>query len=90
MTEKQIKQEWQRLNFEVFENKPKTDKPYPSDVVKRRELLLFAQVHLAEISWAIKCKDLETERLHTAAYNLVMSKYYDWEINGHIRRPNGK
>ncbi len=78
ITKKQIEQEWQRLNFEIFENKPKTDKPYPSDVVKRRELLLFAQVHLAEISWAKRCKDRETEALHTEVYNLVLQNYYSW------------
>lgn len=78
MNKRQIEQEWKRLDFELFENAPKTDKPYPPDVVKRRELLLFAQVHLAEIGWAQKCKDLGAEILHTIAYNLVMSKYYDW------------
>ncbi len=72
------KREWKILDYELFENRPKTDKPYPPDVVKRRELLLYAQVHLSEIAWAQKCKDLETERLHTEAYNLVMSKYYEW------------
>jgi len=78
MNKRQIEQEWKRLDFELFENRPKTDKPYRPDVVRRRELLLYAQVHLAEISWAEKCKDIETERLQTEAYNLVMLKYYDW------------
>lgn len=77
MTTKQIAREWRRLDFELFENKPKIDKPYPPDVIKRRELLLYAQVHLSEISWAKKCRDLETENLHTEAYYLVMSNYYD-------------
>ena len=79
MTKKQIEKEWVRLNFEIFENRPKTDKPYPSHIVKRRELLLYAQVHLSEISWAKKCKDLETEELHTEAYDSVMLKYYEYE-----------
>jgi hypothetical protein len=70
-------QEWKKLNFELFENRPKTDKPYPPEIVKRRTLLLYAQVHLAEAEWAKKCKDLETERLHTEAYNRVMSEYYN-------------
>ncbi len=77
--QKQLSKEWQKLNYEIYENRPKTDKPYPRDMVKRRELLIYAQVHLAEISWAKKCKDWETERLHTEAYNLVMQKYYEWE-----------
>lgn len=76
MIKKQIEQEWQRLNFEVFENRPKTNEPYPIDVVKRRELLLYAQVHLSEISWARKYKDTDAEKLHTEAYNLLMQMYY--------------
>ena len=76
MDRKQLSREWQRLNFEIFENRPKTDKPYLPYVVKRRELLLYAQVHLAEILQAKKSKNLETERLNTGAYNLIMSEYY--------------
>lgn len=79
MTKKQIEKEWKKLSFEIFENRPKTDKPYPSNVVKRRELLLYAQVHLSEISWAKRSKDLKTERLLTEAYNCVMEKYYEHE-----------
>jgi len=77
MNKKQIEQEYKKLQFEIFENRPKADKPYQSDIVKRRILLLYAQVHLAEISWAKKCNDAETERLHMEAYNLVMSQYYE-------------
>jgi hypothetical protein len=79
MTQKQVTKEWKRLNFELFGNRLKTDKPYPPEIVKRRELLLYAQVHLAEISWAKKCRDLEALRLHSKAYELVMSKYYEFE-----------
>jgi hypothetical protein len=79
MNKEQIEQEYIKLKYEIFENKPKTNKPYPPDIVKRRRLLLYAQVHLEEISWAKKCKDSETERLHTEAYNLVMSQYDEWE-----------
>lgn len=79
MTNEQINEEYKKLHFEIFENRLKTNNPYPSEVVKRRTLLLYAQVHLAEISWAEKCKDSETERLHTEAYNLVMSQYDEWE-----------
>ncbi|MGB3479827.1 MAG: hypothetical protein WBB67_11785 [bacterium] len=77
MNKKQIEQEYIKLKYEIFENKPKTNEPYPPDIVKRRILLLYAQVHLAEISWAKKCNDAETERLHMEAYNLVMSQYYE-------------
>jgi hypothetical protein len=88
MTKKQIEKEWVWLNFEIFKNRPKTDKPYPSHVVKRRELLLYAQVHLSEISWAKKCKDLETEELHTEAYNFTMARYYEHDKQKNYRTTN--
>ena len=77
MNKKQIEKEYKKIGYELFDNRPAIV-PYPSNIVKRRELLLYAQVHLAEISWAKKCKDLEDERLHTKAYNSVISKYYEW------------
>jgi hypothetical protein len=76
MTNSQINEEYSKLYFEIFENMLKTNKPYSSGIVKRRKLLLYAQLHLAEVSWAKKCKDLASERLHTEAYNCVMSEYY--------------
>ena len=78
MKKRQIEEEYKKINYEMFNNRPAIT-PYPPNVVKRRELLLYAQVHLAEISWAKKCKESETEKLHTETYNLVMSKYYGWE-----------
>ncbi len=74
------KREWKILDFEVFENGPKTDELYPPKIVRRRELLLYAQVHLAEISWARKFKDLESERYHTHAYCRIMLKYYEQDV----------
>lgn len=81
-----LEREWKRLNFELFDNKPKIDGLYPLEIVKRRTLLLYAQVHLSEILRAKKCKDLWAERLHTEAYNRVMSEYYGWsgETNGKL------
>jgi len=78
MTKKEIDREFKKIDYELRVNKPDTA-PYPPEVVKRRELLLYAQVYLAEMSWAKKCKDWETYRLHTEAYFLVMSKYYEKE-----------
>lgn len=79
MTKKQLLQEWEKLNFEMFKNKPVAKGPYPDSIVKRRELLLYAQVHLSEIEWAKKCKSLEMERLHTEKYYHVMQMYYAFE-----------
>lgn len=47
MTKKGLLMEWKRLDYEIFENCPRTDKPFPPAIVERRELLLFAQVHLS-------------------------------------------
>lgn len=76
MTKRQIAKEWKRLNYEIFVSKPKTDSPYPLNIVRRRELLLYAQIHLAEISWVKECGDFETKKFHTPAYYSAISKYY--------------
>lgn len=73
--------EWRRLNFEVLENKPKIETPYPPDIVKRRELLLFAQVHLNNILDAKLKKDDWYERFETKMYHKVMELYYEWDRN---------
>lgn len=49
MNKKQIKKEWERLNYELLKSKPEIEGPYPSNIVRKRELLLFAQVHLSNI-----------------------------------------
>lgn len=76
MNKKQIEQEWKKLEIELFENKPKIDGPYPTDIVKRRELLLYAQVHLANILDAKSRKDRWDEWFETEMYNRVMKIYY--------------
>jgi len=81
MNDKQIVQEWKRLNFELLENKPSSDGPYPVEVVKRRELLLFAQVHLSNIMDAKKNNDRKAEYFETEMYRIIMSTYYDWDTN---------
>jgi hypothetical protein len=75
MTKKQLKNEWKRLESE-FDKKPKVS-PFPPEIVKKRELLLFAQVELSEVQWAKKCKNLSDEMFHIAMYYLIMSTYYD-------------
>lgn len=71
----QVEQEWQKIDCELRLAKPHFA-PYPPHIVRRRELLLYAQVHLAEISWAQKCNDSDTEKIHTEAYYSVMLEYY--------------
>jgi len=79
MNKKQIEREWEKLKFEVFNNKPKIDGPYPPDIVKRREFLLFAEVHLANILGAKLKKDKWDENFETEMYNKVMETYYSWD-----------
>ena len=52
--------------------------PYPSDLVKRREFFLFAQVHLCNILYAKSKKDKWCENFETEMYNKVMGIYYNW------------
>lgn len=76
MSKLNLKKEWERLTYKVHENKPKIDGPYPPAVVKRRELLLYAEVLLAQIAGARKEKDSLWEHIETANYKEVMSNYY--------------
>ena len=70
-----VKEEWKILNFEVFENRPKTDKPYPPEIVQRRELLLFAQCYLADYQVA---KDKDDKEILGGAYRKTMGTYFAW------------
>lgn len=78
MSKKEVEQEYKRLKFELLENKPKIKSPYPPDIVKRREFLLFAQVHLSNILGAKLKRDKWDEKFETEMYNKVMEIYYNW------------
>lgn len=75
MTRKEIEREFQKIDYELRVNKPDSA-PYPPDVVKRREYLLFAQVHLSNILGAKR-----DERFEAEMYNKVMEIYYNWDKN---------
>jgi hypothetical protein len=80
MNKKQIELEFQKIDNEIKYNKP-IDIPYPPDIIKRIELLLFAQVSLANVLDARRKKDKQKEKLQEALYKTIMSNYYDWDIN---------
>lgn len=80
MEKKQIEQEFEKINYELRVNKPNFS-PYPPNVVKRREVLLFAQVHLSNILDAKFRKDKWDEGFETEMYNRVMGIYNNWEEN---------
>ncbi|MFA5031441.1 MAG: hypothetical protein WC614_00330 [bacterium] len=75
MTKKQIKQEYKKITNEIRFNKPEIS-PYPPEIVKRREFLLFAQVHLGNILGAKSKKEKRKEHFETEMYNKVMEFYY--------------
>ncbi len=81
MTRKEIKQEFKKINYELRVNKPDSA-PYPPEVVKRRNFLLFAQVHLGNIFGAKLKRDEWEERFETEMYSKVMEIYYSWNKNG--------
>jgi hypothetical protein len=81
MNKKQIKQEFKKIDHEFRFNKPDFA-PYPPDLVKRRELLLFAQVHLANVLGAKLENDEKEEKYQESLYRAVMSMYDNWNKNG--------
>ncbi|MBA7627694.1 hypothetical protein ES703_35161 [subsurface metagenome] len=80
MTREKIEKEFTKIDYELRVNKPETA-PYPPDIVKRREYLLFAQVHLSNVFYAKIKKDKWDENFETEMYNKVMEIYYNWDKN---------
>lgn len=76
MTKKQIDREYEKINYELLVNRPNIT-PYPPEIVKRRELLLYAQVHLANIIGAKTKRDKVEEAWQECMYWLIMDSYYN-------------
>ena len=72
MTKQQIQKEWKKLTLEI-NDKPNINGYYPSDVIRMRELLLFAQVELARI------EDAEDKDFHVGLYQTTMRRYFRWK-----------
>ncbi len=68
--------EWKILNFELFENKP-PNKPFPENIVRRRELLLMAQCLLSDFEFAKSRKD---KQFFGELYQKVMDLHFAWKI----------
>ena len=66
--------EWNVLDFEVFKNKPKIA-PYPPDVVKRRGLLMMAQVFLSNYQFE---KRKSRKDFFGELYRITMKTYFAW------------
>jgi len=80
MNKRQIEQEFKKVDFELRVNKLETT-PYSPEVVKRREFLLFAQVHLNNILVAKSKNDRFSEKFETEMYHKVMEVYNNWDKN---------
>lgn len=78
MTKKQIDREYKKMNCELFVNKPKVV-PYPPNIVRRRKLLLEAQVHLSKILEATQKRDKIEKAWQECIYWLTMENYYNWD-----------
>lgn len=78
MKKEQIEREFEKIDHELKLNKSNFA-PYPPDLVKRREFLLFAQVHLGNILGAKLKKDRCGEKFETGMYHRVMEFYYNWD-----------
>ena len=77
MNEEKIEKEFKKIDYELINNKPNFT-PYPFDIIKKREFLLFAQVHLSNILDAKFKRDKWEEIFETEMYNKVMEIYYNW------------
>lgn len=78
MNKKQIDREFKKINHELRINKPDFI-PYPPDLIKRREFLIFAQVHLSNVLDAKFKRDKNIEIFETEMYNKVIETYYNWD-----------
>lgn len=79
MTKSQVLKEFDKLKFEIINNNPIMKKPYPKSIIKRRELLLYAQVHLNNILESKLIKDRVSEDMNTTLYKMMMTFYHGWE-----------
>jgi len=78
MNRKQIEQEWEKLRSLSIKDRPQIDGHYPSDIVKRRELLLIAQVYLSNLINAKNKKNRSLEKLESKIYHKIISRYSSW------------
>ncbi|RKZ34161.1 hypothetical protein DRQ33_02755 [bacterium] len=75
MQEFDPRREWVVLKYEMFYNTPDIT-PYPENIVRRRELLLKAQVILADY----QCEKNDfLKAIHKIHYLQIMDEYYNWE-----------
>lgn len=69
MTTKQIEKEWNKIIAEVHD-KPKVKTSYPPEVLRARELLLFAEITCGNVVAGDKSE------FHQELCKIVMPEYY--------------
>ena len=69
MKKQEIKNEWKKLILENTQNKPNIKGIYPSNIIRNRELLSYAQVELGKIEAG------EDIKFHTEIYRTIMKHY---------------
>ena len=67
-----VKKEWKILKYEIVDNKPHIDSPYPADIVRQRGLLLLAQSLLSKYEFT---KSKKEKKLLGNFYRDVMDFY---------------
>lgn len=71
MKKEWLEKEWRKLYYEIHHNKPKCEGPYPDEIIKAREWLIYAQVELGYIELN------QNSGFHQELYNRIMKHYFD-------------
>jgi len=80
VTKELIGKEFKKIDYEFRVNNPNIVL-YPPSIVKQRELLLYAQIHLNNVLNAKLRKDKRDERFEAEMYHKVMETYYNYGKN---------
>lgn len=82
MTIDEIFEEFDKLHCEIFKKRPKIS-PIPPDVIKRRELLIWARNSLVQVynykkGFNEDKKNKRIQKCYTDMYRIFMKHYYNW------------
>lgn len=73
MKQVNFKKEWEGIYFEIHQNKPQH---YTKNVIRVRELLLYAQCFLAEAELFYTNKDFKKFKFNFELYSISMKHYF--------------
>lgn len=75
--------EWEKMLFETHENKSHSN--FTENIIKARELLLYAQVDLAKSEEAFRNKNKKRTDFHFDLYSVAMKHYFKMLSNEQIK-----